>query len=233
MEDLEIISGSEEMVLYKLEDLSRLNDKTLKNMKWPEGVRSKIFILTGKTDADLEVFEAISAKDSVWGLYAADKSDFTVNEDVPFLPSIRLRPLKALSDVRKAYLDTREGWYRERKVEMTPRQIAENRNFLENFLPESRCLCLEKGGKLAGLLLLNEYSDYLGKLADLIPWVWVEASLNGDERQVIHAAMEAWLAKNVADRAQAYVAASNPRSIKFFKELGFRLEAVRVIRENK
>lgn len=231
MENIEITSNGKEMTVYKLEDLSRLTDKAVKELKWPAGMRSKMFILTGKTDADLEVFGAIGAKDSVWGLYAADKSDFAVNEDVPFLPSIKIKPLKALSDVRKAYLDTREGWYRDRKMEMTPRQIAENRNFLENFLPDSRYLCLEKSGKLAGLLLLNEYSDYLGKLADLIPWVWVEASLNADERQVIHAAMEAWLAKNAEGRVQAYVAASNPRSMKFFKELGFRLEAVRVLKE--
>ena len=231
MDELEIISSGSETVLYKLDDLARINDKTLQGLKWPDGIRSRLFILTGKADEDEKVFAALAAKDPVWGLYAADRTDFKVNEDVPFLPSIKLKPLKALSDVRKAYLDTREGWYRSRNAEMTPRQQAENRNFLENFLPETRYLCLEKSGKLAGLLLLNEYSDYLGKLADLVPWVWVEPSLDPDARQVVHAAMAAWLAGNVEGRVHAYVAASNPRSQKFFKKLGFRLEAVRVLKE--
>jgi len=231
MDKLEIISNGKEMTVNKLEDLSKLTDKAIKGLKWPAGMKSKMFVLTGKTDTDLEVFGALTAKDSVWGLYAADKTELIVNEDVPFLPSIKIKPLKALSDVRKAYLETREGWYRDRKVEMTPRQVAETRNFLENFLPESSYLCLEKSGKLAGLLLLNEYSDYLGKMADLIPWVWVEASLDAAERQVVHAAMAAWLQRNVEERVQAYVAASNPRSMKFFKELGFRLEAVRVLKD--
>lgn len=231
MEDLEIISSSEETILYKLEDLSRLTDKTLKKMKWPAGIRSKVFILTGKPDEDEKVFGAITAKDSVWGLYSADKEELVVDESVPFLPSIRLRPLKALYDVRKAYLDTRESWYRVRNAEVTQLQIAENKNFLENFLPESRYVCFEKGGKLAGLLLLNEYSDYLGKLADIIPWVWEEPSLDSAERRVIRSAMAAWLAENAEGRVHAYAAAFNLNNIKLFKELGFRLEAVRVVKE--
>jgi RimJ/RimL family protein N-acetyltransferase len=231
MEDLEIIAGSEETILYKLEDLSRLTDKALKKMKWPAGARSRMFILTGKTDEDEKVLGAITVKDSVWGLYSADKADLVVDESVPFLPSIRLRPLKALYDVRKAYLDTRADWYRARGAEMTPRQQAESKKFTENSLPESRYVCFEKGGKVAGLLLLNEYSDYLGKLTDLVTWVWEEPSLDSAERRVIHAAMAAWLGVNAEGRVQAYVAASNPGAIKLFKDLGFRLEAVRVVKE--
>ncbi len=231
MDDLEIISSSEETILYKLEDLSRLNDKTLKNLKWPEGVRSKMFILTGKTDEDEKIFAALPGTAPVWGLYSADKADLVADESVPFLPSIRLRPLKALYDVRKAYLDTRESWYRARNAEVTPRQIAENKNFLENFLPESRHVCFEKSGKPAGLLLLNEYSDYLGKLADLVTWAWEEPALNADERRVIHAAMGAWLGVNAEGRVHAYAAASNPGAIRLFKDLGFRLEAVRLVKE--
>ena len=232
MDDLEIISSSEETILYKLENLSKLNDKTLKKLKWPEGVRSKLFILTGRTDEDEKTFAALAGTAPVWGLYSADKADLVVDESVPFLPSIRLRPLKALYDVRKAYLDTRESWYRERNAKASPRQTAENNNFLENFLPESRYVCFEKSGKPAGLLLLNEYSDYLGKLADLVTWVWEEPSLNSDERRVIHAAMGAWLGTNAEGRVHAYAAAANAGAIKLYKELGFRLEAVRVAKEN-
>ena len=231
MDALEIISSSEETILYKLEDLARLADKTIKKMKWPAGIKSKMFIATGKTDEDEKIFSAITGKDQVWGLYSSDKAELVVDESVPFLPSIRLKPLKALYDVRKAYLDTRESWYRVRNVEMTPRQIAENKNFLENFLPESRYVCFEKSGKLAGLILLNEYADYLGKLTDLVTWAWVEPALGGDELRVIQSAMAAWLGKTAEGRVHAYVAASNPGSIKMFKELGFRLEAVSVLKE--
>ncbi len=229
MDQLEIISSGEGTILYKLEDLSMLTNAKLKKMDWPEGVRSRMFILTGKPDGDEKTFGALAPEARVWGLYAADKSELEVNEDVPFLPSIKLRPLKAVSDVRKAYLDTRAAWYSSRSAAMTPRQEAESRNFTENSLPESRYLCLEKGGKIAGLLLLNEYSDYLGKLADLVTWAWEEPSLNGDERRVIHAAMGAWLGLNAEERVHAYAAAANAGAIKLFKELGFRLEAVRVV----
>lgn len=229
MDQLEIISSGEGTILYKLEDLSRLTDQTLKKLQWPEDVRSRMFILTGRTDEDEKIFGALAADAPVWGLYAADKADLKVNEDVPFLPSIKLRPLKAVFDVRKAYLDTREAWYRARGAAMTPRQEAESKNFTENSLPESRYLCLEKSGKLAGLLLLNEYSDYLGKLADLVTWVWEEPSLNGEERRVVRAAMGAWLGLNAEGRVHAYAAASNAEAVKLYKELGFRLEAVRVV----
>lgn len=231
MDDLEIISGTAQQAVYKLNDLSMLTDKAVKEMKWPDGLRSKMFVVTGETGAEQEILGALAEKGAVWGLYSADRAGLVQGTRVPSLPSVRARTIKKPEELERLYTETREGWYRSRNEAMTPRQTAETKDFVERFLPESRYLYLEKSGKRAGLLMLNEYVDYRGRPADLIPWVWVESSLDQDARRVVHAAMAAWLGENVSGRVQAYVASSNLRSQKFFRKLGFRLEAVRVLGE--
>lgn len=230
MNDLKIISSTEKSVVYKLGGLSALKEKAVEDLEWADGLRSKIFAVTGKTGKEQEILGALPEKSAVWGLYAAAGPGLIADARAPFLPSIRRITVKKQDEIKRLYLNTRDSWYRSRNEAMTPRQAAEAQDFIERFLPESRHVYFEKSRKPAGLLMLNEYRDYLGRPADMVPWVWVEPSLKSDERRVVHAAMTAWLAGSAQGPVQAYVASSNIRAQKFFRKLGFRLEAVCVLK---
>lgn len=231
MTKLKTLLTSEKSAVYELPDLAALTGPALKKTRWAKGLVSKTYVLTGDISREAEVLAALPADLAVWGLYSAQKADLVVPANVAFTPSIRRVGLKKFEDVKQAYLATRASWQSARTGALTPRQAAETEEVIKNLLPEALNVYFEISRKPAGMLLLNSYCDYLGEAAELIPWVWVDPALEAHESKILRAAMAAWLQGSITGSAQAYVAADNPRGRDFFKEMGFMLEAVCVMKE--
>lgn len=227
---MEIIQQDESKIVCKLDNVSRIDDEFLKKLEWPAGRKIYVLVLGETLENEAGLAARVTDKAPVWLVYCAQKSELGVGAGGSAqIAGIRSSPLKNLEEVKRCFIETREGYYRANGYTFTPRQVEETKDFLANYLPKSRHVHVENDGRTAGLMLLNAHV-YLGRPTDIIPWFWVDTALSGDKRAAIIALMRNWLAENISEQVYDFCNLDRPEMHGLDRALGLSAVAIHVLK---
>lgn len=227
---MEIIKQDESKIVCKLDSVSCIDDKFLKKLEWPAGRQLYVFVLNETLENEKELAERITDKAPVWLAYCGVKGGLgVVAGSTARMAGISISPLKSAEDVKRCFIETREGYYRANGYTFTPRQVEETKDFLDNFLPKSRYVHIESDGRTAGFMLLNAHG-YLGAPTNIIPWFWVDPALPGAKRDAAIALMRNWLAENISEQVYDFCNLDRPELHVLDRALGLSPVAIHVLK---
>lgn len=225
MEHIKTINNA---AICRLESISDVTAEFVQNLQWEQGIEKMAFFFKKPLANEWEVLNAISLQDKAWVIYSIERTKLTgADAGGNHFIITELPDEKELADI---ILSSRENYYRSIGRELSPRQVLEQRGFLEKGLSRTRRMCVKKGGIAVALIMLVENTDLNGDAVDWIPWVWVDGLLMEEERGRIHGFFREWLKGGSLPRIQCSVASYNARSQKFFRKMGFNPECVQILK---
>lgn len=228
---MEIIKRLDNRVICRLPSLRLINDGFLSQLSWADGIEKFIILFDSPIDDEWAGLSGITGVDRVWLVYSAIRAEIpagTVNQT-----HFTETALPLAQELAALFSESRLAYYRSMNRDLTERQLAESKAFVEKVLPGSRRICLQKDGKPVALLMLVEAKDFDGKPVDWVPWVWIEKTLTPKEREVVHSRFRQWLKDGALERVQCSISSSNGRSQKFFRKLGFKPECIHILKEKR
>lgn len=228
---MEIIQKLDNRIICRLPSIQSLNDDFISRLAWPAGIEKYIVLSNAPINYEWETLSGITGVDRVWLVYSAIRAEIAAGAErqAQFVET----PFPLAQELAALFSETRLAYYRSINRELTERQLAESKAFVEKVLPGSRRIGLQKDGVPIALIMLVEAKDYDGKPVDWVPWVWIERTLASKEREIVHNRFRQWLKAGALERVQCSISSSNSRSQKFFRKLGFKPECIHILKEKR
>jgi RimJ/RimL family protein N-acetyltransferase len=218
-------------IVYKVGDAGLITDEFVRKLVWPEGIKACIFTFDSPIadEAALNSRVTYSEDFSFHIRYGAEKE--WLDPALPAGNAVKAAELpldlhKVLYLKIKNRIFSQLPWMKE-----NPAEDREELEKVERVISKYKVGYWEHDGAPAGLIALKKWHGVKGEPADWISWLLVEEALPPEARAAVHAHLRGWLRANMETRLECVVQSFNVRSLKFFRKLGFRPEAVHVYKE--
>lgn len=230
--ELPILFSNETIVVYKLDDMARLDDAFVGKLEWPAGRKGQIFTSGGPIAEELLLNPRFTYSRDFTFQFNFSASREWLKGEVPAASAVKPAGTPSLEKHRPLYIKIKQRifsqltWYNE-----NPEEDKREVEAFERKVNAYKVGYWEKDGMAAGIVALRKWKDYLQQPVDWISWVLVEEALSREERAATHAYISAWLKENAGPKVECLVQSFNVRSLKFFIKLGFKPVALHVYKE--
>lgn len=218
-------------IVYRVGDMALITDEFVRKIEWPEGIKASIFTFDQPMADEVALNSRVtySADFSFHIRYGAEKD--WLDQALPAEAGVKAAALpldlhKVLYLKIKNRIFSQLPWMAE-----NPEEDREELEKVERNISRYRVGYWEKDKTPAGLLALKKWRSIKGEPVDWIAWLLVEEDLCREARAAVHAQMRGWLRSSMETRVECVVQSFNSRSLKFFRKMGFRPEAIHVYKE--
>ena len=220
-------------IVYRVSDMSLITDDFVRKLEWPQGVKACIFTFDRPMSDEVALTSRVtySADFSFHIRYGAEKE--WLDPAPPAAAGVKAAELpldlhKVLYLKIKNRIFSQLPWMKE-----NPGEDREELQKVERGISRYKVGYWEKDGVPAGLIALKKWRSIRAEPVDWISWLLVEEELPPEARAAVHAHLRGWLRANMETRVECVVQSFNARSLKFFRRMGFRAEAVHIYDERR
>ena len=220
-------------ILYKINDISGLNNKLIESLEWPENGSMLGFVFK-PVSLDKKPFRVkLSSKYIVnVGYCSQGKGLKKLGKSVP-QAGIEIRVPKSFAELKRVWKLVENYYCLFGGKYVTKAFKKEGKVFEAKYLKKTRSVIIIKEGKPMGLFSMLAYKGTLEKTHDLMAIHQVLPGLSARERNSAYYQVAQWMKKNATKQMIVSVNNIDVVSRKFFIGLGFRPSRVILERFDK
>ena len=221
-------------VMYKINDISGLNNKLIESLDWPEDFSAISFDFKSSQLDEKKTFSIkVSSKYGGRVAYCSQgKGLKNIGKSVP-QAGIELRPPKSFAELKKVHKEIIEYYYRlgGKYVTKNFKKFVEEHG--EKYLKKVNPIVIVKSKKVVGLFAILNDKGASGKVYDTMAWHNLLPGLSSRERKSAYYQAAKWIKENATRQVAVVVDNFDPASRKFFIGLGFKPYRVIITRLDK
>jgi len=228
-----VLFENETIIVRRLDDISRVDDAFVQDLKWPAGRKGQIFAFDNPIPAESFLSPRFTySKDFSFHLNFSARREWLKGEQ-PAVSGVRPAATPSLEKHGQLYIKIKRRIFSQLPwVKEDPEEDKRALAAFEGKVDAYKIGYWENGGESAGIIAVRKWKDYMQQPVDWVSWVLVEESLSREDRASTHAYIGAWLKDNVPSRVECVIGSFNTRSHKFFMKLGFKPVALHVYKES-
>ncbi len=220
-------------VLYKINDVSGLNNKLIESVDWPENIPMLGFEFK-PVAVDKKPFRVkLSSKYSISVTYCSKgKGLKNIGKSVS-QAGIDIRTPKSFSELKRVCKLIADDYYVIGGKYVTNNFKKGSKDFVVNNLKKTRSIIITKNREYVGLFSIFGIKGLSGEKHDLMAWHNLISGLSTAERNSAYYQAAKWMKKTTDKKVFVYVHNFDSASRQFFTGLGFRPYRVIIERFDK
>lgn len=238
--DAKPITQNEKLWIYEVKTAAIATNALVDSLNWPSSVPTLVLNFSVISMGAYKTIEKnLTGKYMARLIYCVDKNKLHPAESAGPCPQISEYEFANIEELKELYLETEQkyfgapwrgklGYPWEQYLQGKYLEII--RTNAEKHLPLAEVICYSKSGRPVALLPLNKARYFDGRDIDWITWVWIDPSLNLEERREIRRRFIFWLKGHATSRIATGVNTFNAASNRFFEKIGFKPECVQITR---
>ncbi|MCK4935542.1 MAG: hypothetical protein KAR84_01705 [Elusimicrobiales bacterium] len=210
-------------ILYKINDISKLNNKLIESLEWPENMLMMGFdFKSAQLDKKKTFSIKVSSKYGGRVAYCSQgKGLKNIGESVP-QAGIELREPKNFEELRKVHRKILSSYFKLAGKSISVKYKKLFKEYSEKYLKKVNPIVIVKGKKVVGLFAILNDKGASGKVYDTMAWHNLLPGLSSRERKSAYYQAAKWIKENATRQVAVVVDNFDPASRKFFIGLGFK-----------